>query len=82
MRSIVLSGCIVSPDCKDAIQLTERQCIGSQEMIDLNLTTSIASDDGLTLLLLDVSTQSLPGRFSIFTGNRNISLSCIYLPDS
>jgi hypothetical protein len=51
----------VSLDCKDASQLADRQCIGSQgKMIDLNLTTSISSDDGLSLLLLDVSAKPFP----------------------
>jgi hypothetical protein len=60
VSSIVLSGCIVSLDCKDASQLTDCQCIGSQgKMIDLNLTISISSDDGLSLLLLKVSTPNL-----------------------
>jgi hypothetical protein len=60
-------------DRKDASQLTDCQCIGSQgKIIDLNVTTS--SNDYLSLLLLDVSPQTLPGQLSLFARSRNISL--------
>ena len=60
----------------DASQLTDCQCIGNQgKMIDLNLTTSIASDNGVSLLILDVSTPN-PSQpiLTVLTGNKSISL--------